>query len=456
MADTFLGTRGTGSWATDQRPKSWRELILFLYPNGMVPLTALLSKMKNEKVSDPQFYWWTKKLPEQAGAVTKIYLNADLGGTHEYEDTYPSAGVGAVAGVTIYVKMAAAVIAEFRIGHQILLRDASDSYMTVNAKVTARTVNGDNSYLTAILLEDDDNSFDILGASSHNLSDCDRIMVAGNINAENAAMPTALNYNPVKYYNFTQIFRTPLSISRTARETKLRTGDAYKEMKREALEIHGVEMEKAFLFGVPSESNGTDTDGTKPTRTTQGLISFVRDNVVANFNDFRLNSTYAGKDWDEAGGGEAWLDAFLEVVFRFGSAEKLALCGSGALQGLNQLAKSGGHINLVPRETVYGIKVTEWVTPFGSIYLKTHPLMSQELTARRTMILCEPKNLTYRFITDTTFYGEGEAKQAGPGTNSARVDGTNEEFLTECGLELWHPDTFMVLDGVGADNGLTP
>ena len=299
----------------------------------MVPLTALLSKMKNEKVTDPQFYWWTKKLPEQAGAVTKVYTNSDLGGGNEYEDTYVEPAVGATVaqGTALYVKMAAATIAEFRIGHQVLLRCSTDSYMTVNAQVTARTVNGSLSYLTVKLLEDDDNSFDIRTTSSHNLSSCDRIMVAGNVNAEGAAMPTALNYDPVKYTNFTQIFRTPLSITRTARETRLRTGDAYREMKREALELHGIEMEKAFLFGVSSEALGTDIGTGKPSRTTQGLISFVRDNVVANYNDYRLNTTYTGKDWDEAGGGEVWLDAFLELVFRYGSAEKLALCGSGAL-----------------------------------------------------------------------------------------------------------------------------
>jgi len=446
MSDNaFLGMRGTGDWATDQRPKSWRELILFLYPNGMVPLTAILSKMKEEKVTDPQYYWWTKKLPEQAGAVTGVYLSTNLSTT--YAATYPDGGTGAVAGVTVYFKMAELAASEFRVGHQVLLRDASDSYLDVNGKVTARTLNGASSYITVKLLEADDNSFAKFAASGHTLASCDRMMVIGNINEEGAAMPNRLGYNPVKYYNYTQIFRTPLSITRTARETKLRTGDAYKEMKREALELHGIEMEKAFIFGIPTENTG----GTelKPERTTQGILSFVKSNVAANFDDFRLNSTYTGKDWDEAGGGEAWLDYFLEQVFRFGSAEKLALCGSGALLGLNQLAKSGAHINLIPRAAAYGIRVTEWITPFGSVFLKTHPLMSQETTTRYAMVLVEPKNLTYRFVTDTTFYGEGESKQAAPGSNHARKDSTDEEFLTECGLELWHPDTFMVLDGVG-------
>lgn len=51
----FLGMRGNGDWTTDQRPKNWREAILFRYPNGSAPLTAILSKMGSEKVDDPEF-----------------------------------------------------------------------------------------------------------------------------------------------------------------------------------------------------------------------------------------------------------------------------------------------------------------------------------------------------------------------------------------------------------------
>jgi hypothetical protein len=51
----FLGMRGNGDWVTDQRPKNWRETMLFLYPNGSMPLTAIMSKMKSEKTDDPQY-----------------------------------------------------------------------------------------------------------------------------------------------------------------------------------------------------------------------------------------------------------------------------------------------------------------------------------------------------------------------------------------------------------------
>jgi hypothetical protein len=51
----FLGMRGTGDWVTDERPKNFREGILYLWPNGQAPLTAMLGRLKSEKVDDPEF-----------------------------------------------------------------------------------------------------------------------------------------------------------------------------------------------------------------------------------------------------------------------------------------------------------------------------------------------------------------------------------------------------------------
>ena len=56
------GLRGTGDWGTDERPKNFREMILWRNPNGMAPITALLSKMKSESTSDPEFSWWEEEL----------------------------------------------------------------------------------------------------------------------------------------------------------------------------------------------------------------------------------------------------------------------------------------------------------------------------------------------------------------------------------------------------------
>ena len=430
----FLGMRGTGDWATDERPKSWRETILFLYPNGSMPLTALMSRMKEEKVDDAEFNWWTKSLPTQNATITGVYTDVALSAAY---------ASGGVAGSVLYMKMSEANSKQFRVGHQVLLRDASDYTVDVNAKVTAVVSNGVNSYIQVKLLEADNNS-----SFSHDLSDADTCIIIGNINAEGGAMPTGVSYDPVKYNNYTQIFRTPLSITRTAMLTKYRTGDKYKEMKREALELHGIEMEKAFLFSIPTE--GTGSNG-KPERTTEGLLSFVRRTVPTNVNDFSLNASYSGKAWLDDGGGEEWLDAYLEQLFRYGRGEKLAMCGSGALLGLNKLARAGSHMTLTPQTKAYGIDITEWITPFGKIYLKTHPLFSQEATLRNSALIFEPENLRYRYITDTTFFAEG-SKEAAAGTQGGRLDGKNEEYLTEAGLEYHHGYTAMFLNGIGENS----
>ena len=42
----FAGLRGTGDWGTDERPKNFRELILWANPNCRAPLFALMARMK--------------------------------------------------------------------------------------------------------------------------------------------------------------------------------------------------------------------------------------------------------------------------------------------------------------------------------------------------------------------------------------------------------------------------
>jgi hypothetical protein len=71
-------------------------------------------------------------------------------------------------------------------------------------------------------------------------------------------------------------------------------------------------------------------------------------------------------------------------------------------------------------------------------------------------ILLEPKELGYRFIDDTAFYGESTSKSHPAGYGQRRVDGSSEEYLTECGLEFGLPQKCAVLNGVGLDNNLVP
>lgn len=430
----FLGMRGNDDWVTDQRPMNWRQQIMYLYPNGMAPLTAILSMIGNESVDDPQFHWWTQEQTTVGGDVEGIYTLPDLSVAY--------AG-GGVAGDMIYAQITTALGNRVRAGHQILLRDASDYRVDVTGKVTDAIRGTTNTVLSIRLLEADDNSPD------NDLTNSDVFKIIGNINPEGGETPDAIALNPVKVYNLTQIQKTPLSITRTARQTKLRTGDQYQKMKSEALEMHSWEMELMFLWGIRTENIG---DNGKPERTTMGVINFIRQYAPANCDDYTLNATYAGQTW--VAGGETWLKNMLEQVFRYGAEEKLCLCGSGFLLGIDALAMTGGQVNLQPAQKVYGMQIREWITPFGSIQMKTHPLFSYDATTRNMGILLEPKEMQYKYVQDTTFYGESTQKAHPEGYGQRRVDGTNEEYLTECGLEFGLPQKCALLNGVGLDNNL--
>jgi len=435
MTTGFLGMRGTGDWATDERPLSWSTGLLRMFPNGTAPLTAIMGQMSGKRVPDAQFHWWTKSLPGQAGAITAIYTDIALSALYV---------TGASKGQTLYVKMAEATVNEIRINHQVLLRDASDLAVDVMAKVTSRVANGASSYIGATLLEDDDNS-------TNDLSDADRIMVVGNINSEGAGMPDSIGYDPTKWYNFTQIFRTSLDITRTARLTTLRTEDSYKEAKRDCFELHGLEREKAFLFGIPTENIG---DNGKKERTTLGLIPAIRGGYTGHGGDagtvsnYPTETAYSGKTWLQ--GGEDWLDTKLAIMFKYGRREKVAFCGDGALLAINKLIKDSGDHTFTPMTKAYGINVTEWRTPVGKINIIIHPLFSYETTMTDTMVVYEPENFKFNYITDTTFYEDKEKDNNG----WTRKDGTKEEYLTEGGIEYHHPIGWGYLTGFGDDNSV--
>jgi len=431
----FLGMRGNGDWVDGQRPLNWRQQILKLYPNGMAPLTAILSMLGSESTDDPQFNWWTQEQTTVGGAVEGVYTLPDL-----------SVAYGGGGGVdnTLYIQITTLLANRTRIGHQILLRCADDYRVDVVAKVTGVTRGTTNSVLAIRLLQDDNNSPD------NDLQNCDVFKIIGNINPEGGEMPDAIALNPIKVYNYTQIFRTPLSITRTARKTRLRTGNQYQKAKAEALEMHSWEMELAYLWGIRTENIG---DNDKPERTTMGVINFIRQFSPQNCDDYGLNADYTGQDWDA--GGEVWFKAMLERIFRYGADEKLCLCGSGFLLGIDALAMSGGQVRLVPGQKTYGMQIREWLTPFGSIFMKTHPLFSYDATTRHMGLILEPKEMSYRYIDDTTFYKESSSKSHSEGYGQRRVDGTNEEYLTESGLEFGLPQKCAVLNGVGLDNELT-
>jgi hypothetical protein len=423
-----LGLQSTADWSdSNYIPGDYREAILRWYPNGEAPLTAMLSKLPSEVTDHYRFDWWTEGLPTQGAAITECYHDALLGTAYTETD--------GVAGDIIYAKFATEVLCkEFRVGHKVMFRDNSMPGAELVGKVVATNLNGASSYVAVKLLEADDAS----GVTGY---DFDYLYIIGNMNPQASESVDAISYQPVNDYNYTNIWRTALEIAGTTLATKTRVGDWYQHEKQNALRMHSIEMEKDAFWGI--RYLGTGTNG-KPEYSTGGLIR----RITTNRYYYTTDTDYAGKTWVQ--GGKDWLNTKLAAIFKYGSDTRMVYGGVGAILGLNILAETYGNIQLTVAQAEYGIKVMEWITPFGVIYLKRHPLFSYETADNYSMVMFEPKECKYRYMKDrdTHFRPDDRLKK---GTWTDR-DAIKEGWLTEGGFEWGIEPTFAYLRGVGQDN----
>lgn len=390
------GLRDTSNFVTDQRPKNWRETIMLLYPNGKAPLTALTTVMKTKATDDPEFNWWTKSLPTQRMAL--------------------SASISASA-TTIPVTSGAL---QLKKGHQVRLENTGEVVL-VSADPSSDTAfaairSFGTTAATAI-------TYDSSGANPN-------LHVIGSAYKEGSDAPTGINYDPTKVYNYTQIMRNTLEMTRTASKTRLRTGDAVKEAKRECLELHSIEMEKAFILG---ERKETTLDGS-PIRATGGIVSFIDSgNIVAN----------AGTALTMAA-----LEGYLERMFRFGSNEKMAFMGNIAMLAINQAVRKNSNYQIFASEKEFGMVVSRLTCPFGTLVMKTHPLFNQLTGGTNTtayygmsnwMLVVDQTELVYRPLDDTKYE---------PTLQNNGLDGMKSGYLTEAGLEIHHPTSHFLITGL--------
>lgn len=392
------GLRTTANFVTDQRPKNWRETILLLYPNGSAPLTALTSLMGEEKTDDPEFNWWEKEINNRRLALTAAITT----GTTNL--TVSSNALAVKQGDVLYIEQTGEIV--------IVSSDpTADTGLTVQrgkggttATSLDPTAAGKNPYMRVI----------------------------GSAYEEGSNAPTGVNFDPTKKYNYTQIFRNTLEMTRTASKTRLRTGDQVKEAKRECLELHSIDMEMAFIFGGRLE----DTYNGKPRRTTGGIISFIDSNNIVTAGATTTMTI---------------LEGWMKRIFDYGSSEKIAFCGNQALMIINQVCRLNSQYQIDFGVKEYGMRVARLVCPFGELVLKGHPLFNQMASGTTSttpyygtetwMLVVDPKNLKYRYVDDTKY--EKDLQENG-------LDGMKSGYLSECGLEIRHPKTHFLIKSLVA------
>jgi len=429
MGTSFLGMRGTGDWGADERPTEFREGVLRIDPNGDAPLLAITSKARKTKPStSTKFTWWSQSFPDLGGTCAGVWKEAAL--SNQY-----GGGDSAASGTLVYCQCAAAVASGFRPGNTAIAIDQDDESKSSFGRVMSVSQNGSSSYVCLQLRASSGTGY---------LNAVDFIDLIGDANPEGSPAPDAVTENLNKWEGFTMILQTALDLTGTQMAEHLRPEEAYARVKRDTTLRHGLLVEKSMIF-TPVSSEDFKGENGKPERYCKGLIPFIKDNASDNVSNFV--TAKAGYTWAQE--GENWMDEMCEQLFRYGPDQRLALCGSKALLGIAMLAKLGSTINLTARTGSYGVSVVEWVTPFGSLMLKRHPLFSLREYLRRSMVILPPENVQYTPLKgrDTMFCPDPNFNKGG----HMALDGLKEHFKTEAGWGFHFPETMGYLTNVGAD-----
>lgn len=350
------GLRGTGNFGTDERPKAFRESILFLKPNGDAPIFGLTSKTQKSTVTDPEYAWWNE--PQD---LLRLQVNGAVAtGTTliTVDSTDPTSSVlDANWGVATHLKP----------GDMLMVEPSSDSASTVPEQIRVTNVMSETQFTV---------ERGAAGTTQATISNDAFLLLMASAYAEGTAAPEATSRNPVKYTNYVQIFKDSYEITGTVDATTFRTGDPWSNDKMRKMFDHSRAIEWSIMFGRSSETTGSNG---KPLRTMGGILSQIPTTRKFVFS---------------AGTGATRLtyDNFLANVYRMfeytsdAGDERIAFCGNVALNALNKMVNrqpQGGtsagtaNINWGGPVKVYGMNLKELLLPQGRLLIRSHPLLNR-------------------------------------------------------------------------------
>jgi hypothetical protein len=392
-----LGLRGTGDMGTDERPKDFREMILFRNPEGDAPIFALTSKTRKRVVSDPEYSWWDEPQDLVRLQVAGSGVNDATSTLVTVDSADPDASnASRTYGTASHLKPG-----------DLLLCETTDGSSYAQEIVEVVQVISDTQFVI---------SRGAAGSTPAAIPNDTFLTLIGSAYPEGTPAPQAVSRNPIKYTNKTQIFKDTYELTGTIQATTMRTGEPWSNDKKRKMFDHSRAIELSMLFGKQSEVTGYNG---KPKRTMGG----IRSQIPASNQYVYSGGTTVFNLMDE-----------VSKVFNYvtpAGNERAAFVGNGALNAINKIiaADGNGDIQWKGMEKVYGMNFRELVFPQGRLLLKTHPLLSRFSTYTNSMFILDMASITYVTL-------KGRDTKVKDDVQDADEDVRRGFIQTECSVEV--------------------
>jgi hypothetical protein len=242
--------------------------------------------------------------------------------------------------------------------------------------------------------------------------DTDDLLLISSAYEEGAAKGVSNQTKLTKVTNYTQIFKTAFSLTGTEDNSSTYPGQTAGSEKRRLRTKNGIEhakkIERAYLFGEKKEATGP---GGKPLRFTGGIIEGIV--AAGNVTDMA----------DEEMTKEDFISFLSLYGFKYGSKEKLFLCGSTILAAIDGFADT--KLELTTSDKTYGVEVRKWVSSFGTLNIVLHPMFDGEYAGYGVVL--DMETIKHRPLQNRDTVLQTNIQDAGD-------DEVTDQYMTECGL----------------------
>lgn len=330
-----MGIFNTGHFIQDQAKKSFAAMITRLMPNGNAPLFALTSMLSTETAVQTEHGFFTK---------TMVFPSFDLAANITDSDT------------TFTV-----VSTENLLPGQIHRLQETGENVIINSVVDATHIVVTRSVGA------------VAAAAVTVASDASEAYQVGNAYEEASLRPQALNINPIRVTNLTQIFRNTWAISGSAESTQVIVGDTnVAESRQDCAAFHAQAIEQALWFGQKSQGyrNG------QPFRTMDGLISIVG-NIAYYPPSYSVPNIYEATSTTNYTQLENMLDpVFNQATDPKVANERLLFVGGTARRVINDIGRKTGEYSIVDGQTSFGLQFSTFKIARGTFRMIEHPLFN--------------------------------------------------------------------------------
>lgn len=443
--------------------QSVRRKILYSYPNGTAPLNALLSLADTVETSHPQFgtaeqRWEQLRTTTATGPTSNVVFYTS--------GTTTTAGATFTPTVAVTYRIYMTSVAEWQTDDVLKIHrlPLSSGTTEVGFRVVSKQGTTSPYYVEAECIAT------APGAVTNNAASVVGLQVvhSGSAYAEGARSRTGRYKFPSEVLNYTQIFKTPFEMTRTALKepTKYdKTGDYKNQLKGNGID-HMAGLEWTAFFGDRRQTTAVDDDtGTTVRRSyTGGLLWFLKQwekGSVSNGGafDYRSNATdvssqtdfiaYPDKRIIRLGGSSVTLDTFNEIealAFRkTNSVEFCKLC----LGGPGYIGKINARLNKdIQKTALKGDEYEGWDFKLsmrsglnGDVYYKTHPLFANT-EMNNSAFYIDMGFISWRPLSDS----DTDIQQM---IQLPDADKRKDQWLTEGGFEFSYPESCIFVDGLG-------